>query len=230
MDGDIPLILLQINDALFPIGGYTHSYGLETYIQKGIVGDMAAAREYVQHMVRYNLKYTELLALRLAFEYGTAENLAEIMRVEEMVTAGKAPREIRLAGHKLGSRFVKTVQTMGAVDGASLFARYCGRHQSVPVNHCIAYGVFCASAGVAEKAALTAFLYAALAAAVTVCVKSVPLSQTQGQRIIYESYALLEQTVAETLLLSERELCLSTPGFDIRCMQHEQLYSRLYMS
>jgi urease accessory protein len=23
---------------------------------------------------------------------------------------------------------------------------------------------------------------------------------------------------------------MSCPGFDIRCMQHEQLYSRLYMS
>ena len=26
------------------------------------------------------------------------------------------------------------------------------------------------------------------------------------------------------------DLCLSTPGFDIRSMQHETLYSRLYMS
>ena len=28
--------LLQVNDALFPIGGYSHSQGLETYIQRGI--------------------------------------------------------------------------------------------------------------------------------------------------------------------------------------------------
>ena len=27
--------LLQVNDALFPIGGYSHSQGLETYIQRG---------------------------------------------------------------------------------------------------------------------------------------------------------------------------------------------------
>ena len=26
-------LLLQVNDALFPIGAYSHSYGLETYIQ-----------------------------------------------------------------------------------------------------------------------------------------------------------------------------------------------------
>lgn len=31
--------LLQVNDALFPIGAYSHSQGLETYIQNGIVHD-----------------------------------------------------------------------------------------------------------------------------------------------------------------------------------------------
>lgn len=31
--------LLQVNDALFPIGGYSHSQGLETYIQQGRVHD-----------------------------------------------------------------------------------------------------------------------------------------------------------------------------------------------
>ncbi|SDE32015.1 urease accessory protein UreF [Sporomusa acidovorans] len=229
MHGDIPLILLQINDALFPIGGYTQSFGLETYIQQEIVCDRATACDYVRQNLRYNLKYTELLALRLAFEYAQAGDVEGVMRLEQMVTAGKAPKEIRLASHKLGSRFVKTVYAMGAVKEQNVFAQYCERQQQ-PINHCIAYGVFCAAAGVEERTAMIAYLYAALAAAVTVCVKSVPLSQTDGQRIIYESYALLEQIVTETLLLTEADLCLSTPGFDIRCMQHEQLYSRLYMS
>ena len=38
MDGkENRYLLLQVNDALFPIGGYSHSYGLETYIQKDII-------------------------------------------------------------------------------------------------------------------------------------------------------------------------------------------------
>jgi urease accessory protein len=230
LNEDIPLLLLQINDALFPVGGYTQSYGLETYIQQGIVFDMATARDYLHHYLRYNLKYTELLAMCLASDYAQQGNLEGVIRLEQTVTASKAPKEIRLASHKLGSRFVKTVYAMGAVKAVDLFFRYCENHQFEPVNHCIAYGVFCACAEVKKKTAMTAYLYAALSAAVTVCVKTVPLSQTHGQRIIYESYPLLEQIVSETLLLSETELCLSTPGFDIRCMQHEELYSRLYMS
>ena len=35
--------LLQVNDALFPIGGYSHSQGLETYIQRGIVHNVAVS-------------------------------------------------------------------------------------------------------------------------------------------------------------------------------------------
>ena len=60
--------LLQVNDALFPIGGYSHSQGLETYIQRGIVHNVDTAREYITHKIKWNLAYTELLAARLAYE------------------------------------------------------------------------------------------------------------------------------------------------------------------
>ena len=44
--------LLQVNDALFPIGGYSHSQGLETYIQQGSVCDEKTAAEYI-HCLLY---------------------------------------------------------------------------------------------------------------------------------------------------------------------------------
>ena len=50
-------LLLQVNDALFPIGGYSHSYGLETYIQKGIVKDLNSASEFIHKKLRYNFCY-----------------------------------------------------------------------------------------------------------------------------------------------------------------------------
>ena len=42
-EGTAKFFMLQVNDALFPIGGYSHSYGLETYIQKGLVHDEDSA-------------------------------------------------------------------------------------------------------------------------------------------------------------------------------------------
>ena len=47
--------LLQVNDALFPIGGYSHSQGLETYIQKGIVRDEQTAEEYIESKLKWSV-------------------------------------------------------------------------------------------------------------------------------------------------------------------------------
>ena len=41
-------MLFQINDSLFPIGAYSHSYGLETYIQKKLVTNVDTAFEYLK--------------------------------------------------------------------------------------------------------------------------------------------------------------------------------------
>ena len=77
--------LLQVNDALFPIGGYSHSQGLETYIQRGIVHDVDTAREYITHKIKWNLAYTELLEARLAYEAAEKKDLKELLYLEELL-------------------------------------------------------------------------------------------------------------------------------------------------
>ena len=61
-------LLLQINDALFPIGGYSHSYGLETYIQKDIIKNADDAALYIEEKLSNSLFYTELLSVKLAYK------------------------------------------------------------------------------------------------------------------------------------------------------------------
>ena len=41
-------MLFQINDSLFPIGAYSHSYALESYIQKKLVTNEEEAFEYLK--------------------------------------------------------------------------------------------------------------------------------------------------------------------------------------
>lgn len=94
----------------------------------------------------------------------------------------------------------------------------------------MAYGVFCQSAGIAEQDCLEHFLYAQTSAIVTNCVKTIPLSQSAGQKLLAETYRFLETMTGEIRELSTDWLGLSGPGFDLRCMQHEGLYSRIYMS
>ena len=98
--------LLQVNDALFPIGAYSHSQGLETYIQNGIVHDEKTAEEYIKNKIKWNFATTELLSVKLAYESAEAERLEELEELEEILEASRIPMEQRDAVRKMGSRFV----------------------------------------------------------------------------------------------------------------------------
>ena len=223
--------LLQVNDALFPIGGYSHSQGLETYIQRGIAHDVDTAREYITHKIKWNLAYTELLAARLAYEAAEKKDLKELLYLEELLEASRIPMEQREAARKMGSRFAKTIEKLGlSISENGIFREYLDARKGKAVNHCCIYGVFCAEMQIPLEKALTHYLYAQTSAIVTNCVKTIPLSQTSGQQLLSGCYGEFDEILKDVMTRSEEDMCLSAPGFDIRGIQHEKLYSRLYMS
>lgn len=229
MDRKKKFLLLQVNDALFPIGGYSHSYGLETYIQKELVTNEEQAEEYVKRKLQ-NLLYNELFYCRLAWEAADVCDLERIEELEELFEAGRVPREIREASRKLGSRFVKTLQIPGVDYEKPIFKAYAQKRKGKGMNHVIAYGVFCGAIGVEREECLEHFLYAQTSAMVVNCVKTIPLSQTGGQRILVACYEQMGELLERVTQLPKELLGADAPGFDIRCMQHEALYSRIYMS
>lgn len=223
-------LLLQINDALFPIGAYSHSYGLETYIQKGLIQQGTTARMYIENRLRYSFLYTDLLAVRLAYQAAETGQLKKLEELETILDASKIPREQREASRKLGSRFVKTLQQLDISLKSDIFQSYQRLRHGTFTSHSCAYGVFCCSAGIPLEDALAAFLYAQTSSMVTNCVKTIPLSQSEGQKILLSLHPVLEEVLALAVEADEEMFCASTPGFDLRSIQHEQLYSRLYMS
>jgi len=74
------------------------------------------------------------------------------------------------------------------------------------------------------------FYYNAAAGMVTNSVKLIPLGQQDGQEILFSMQPLINELVENTLKPDKDLIGLCCTGFDIRCMQHEGLYSRLYMS
>lgn len=223
-------LLLQVNDALFPIGAYSHSYGLETYIQKEKVRSIEETWAFIWNRTLYGFCYNELLSAKLAYRYAAEENLEKLLELEQILEAARIPKETREAGRKLGSRFVKTMKDMELPFQSEIFSRYLESRKRKTTTHSVVYGVFCAALGMEEETVIEHYLYAQTSSMITNCVKTIPLSQTDGQKLLYRSNQLYEKVFETLAELTEDDLCRSVPGFDIRCMQHEGLYSRIYMS
>ena len=84
--------------------------------------------------------------------------------------------------------------------------------------------------GIDLQDALTAFYYNTATNIVTNCVKMIPLGQLDGQKLLFEAQKWIIELVEKADSLSENDIGRSSVGFELRAMQHERLYSRLYMS
>lgn len=223
------LSLLQLSDPTLPIGGYAHSNGLETYVQKGIVKDLETAKEFIVEMLSQNIRYTDAAFVSLAYNATERDNLEEVLELDDDCTAVKLPREIRQASQKLGMRLLKIFQVVNKSEFADKYKEAISRQKAIG-HYSIVFGIFAKVLNIAKADALTGFYYTATAGMVTNSVKLIPLGQQEGQELLFSLQPLIKK-LAQTSLAPDRELIgLCCTGFDIRCMQHEQLYSRLYMS
>lgn len=221
--------LLHLSDPTLPIGGFSHSYGLETYVQKGIVHDAASATEFIRSMLTNNIKYNDAAFVWLSYKAAAAKDLAEIIQLDSECTALKNPKELRQASIKLGVRLLKIFSRQTEHALAGNFEKAILKNQAAG-HYCNVFGLYASLFHIPVEEALLAFYYNSAVGMVTNSVKLIPLGQLDGQSILFHIHPLLQKLVKETMELEREFVGLCNIGFDIHCMQHEHLYSRLYMS
>ena len=69
------LSLFQLCDSNFPTGAFSHSYGLETYIQEDKVHDQESFFQWLCVYLNEQLIYSDGLACRLVYEALEKEDL-----------------------------------------------------------------------------------------------------------------------------------------------------------
>src|SRR6478609_6760700 len=221
--------LLHLSDPTLPIGGFSHSNGLETYRHFEIVNDVASTELFVNNMLVNNLRYNDAAFVSLAYKAAISNDLDALIKLDDECSALKAPREIRQASLKLGMRLLKIFRRHKSEEFLQVYEKALA-DKIASGHYCIVYGILAALMEVPLKEALYAFYYNASVGMVTNAVKLVPLGQLDGQDILYRLSPVIRELVENAETLDRDFVGLCNVGFDVRCMQHERLYSRLYMS
>lgn len=226
MQAQALLHLLQLSSPSLPIGAYSYSQGLEAAIENGMVKDETSARRWiidVLHEVVARFEAPVLWRLLQAFETRDAEAVASWT---ERFIAARDTSEFRAETIQMGYSLGKLCSDLQLGD-ADMLALLQAQTE-VPLPTALAYAAV--TLKVPAEAALLGMLFSWAENQVLVCVKSVPLGQVAGQRLLLSLQAELEVAAQQAQQLPDEELSNWSPGLSLLSMQHEVQYSRLYRS
>ena len=225
-EGKSLLTLLQLTDSFFPTGAFAHSFGLETYVQLELVSDPETFEMFLRSTLHHGFRNGDAVAIGLTYK---ASEIEEIVDLDARLTAMKIARESREGSIKIGKQFLRNAAIL---EQNKMLDEYAKAVQSggCAGHHAIAYGLVASAAKIDLFSAVLGYLHAHVVGQVSAAVRLIPLKPTDGQRIIHAIRPDLIDIARFTESASIDDLSGFTPGFDIRGMQHERLYSRLFIS
>ncbi|MFC0168469.1 urease accessory protein UreF [Pseudoduganella danionis] len=220
------LHLLQFASPALPIGAYSYSQGLEAALERGLVHDAVTAREWiVRHLHEVVAGWEAPVCWRLMQAY-TRRDWVDVAMWSERFIASRDSAEFRAETIQMGFSLSRLVAELGFVDDEML--AHLPAHSEVALP--TAYACAVAALGIPHDAALLAMLFAWAENQVLVCVKSVPLGQVAGQRLLLSLRAELETAARHAQSVPDEEMSNWAPGLSLLSAQHEVQYSRLYRS
>ncbi|WP_317201656.1 urease accessory protein UreF [Janthinobacterium sp.] len=226
MQASALLHLLQFASPALPIGAYSYSQGLEAALERGIVRDAASAREWIgAHLREVVAPWEAAVCWRLMHAFAARDGAAVAMWSERFI-ASRDSAEFRAETIQMGYSLSKLLAELGVADGAPLEMLQAQAEVALPM----AYACAVAALQIPPEAALLALLFAWAENQVLVCVKSVPLGQVAGQRLLLSLRAELEAAAITAQTVADADMCNWAPGLALLSMQHEVQYSRLYRS
>lgn len=225
------LDLMQITNANFPIGTFSHSFGIETYIRKDIVVDSKSLVKALLLYMNEQLLHGDLLGIRRVYELLNENKYDEIWEVDAMLSFQGLAKETRDGQRRIGQQMVKIYNEIFDCPLLVEYAKRIKQKQSYG-NPAVAFGLLAHHLDLDIELSLYTHLYSTVAALTQNCVRAIPLGQVPGQKIIYQlKYKYFDDIVAKAFTLDfETDFCKNIPGLEIAQMEHEDIPVRLFMS
>src|SRR5947209_7625848 len=170
------LKLLQLGDSALPIGGYSHSWGLEAAIDRRSVRDAATLERWARNWLRDALAPLEGVIVAAACRAARADDWPTVHRANALLAASLTPPTLRQASGDMGEQLAALAESWPWAPADAL------REVPSPRHHAVVFGVLAAAAGSEPSEALLVFLHQAALGLIGAGVRAIPIGHTHGQQ------------------------------------------------
>jgi urease accessory protein len=209
----------------FPVGAYAYSHTLEWAVEDGDVLDEASLQSWLADTLRHGAGRNDAILLAAAWRAASAGNTAALAEVNDLALALAPSAELYLETSQQGRSFLDAVLAAWPDPDLGRMAE-----DTREIAYPVAVGLAAAAHRIPLADALPAFVLAFAQNLVSAAIRSAPIGQTSGMRVVNALMPLVQEIAkaAEPGDLDHLGSC--TFRADLGSFHHETQYTRLFRS
>ncbi len=215
--------LLHLASPTLPVGAYTYSQGLEWAVESGAIRNESEALRWIGDCLEHSLARFEVVYLAQMLDVWREQDTPRLMELDADFLGSRETAELRAETLQMGHSLQKLLNDLDDFPSQALSAF---KTPSFP----LAWSCAAAHWRLDAEEAVAAYLWAWAENQVMAALKSVPLGQTAGQRILLalgERLPELARQAVDTPLADTHNFL---PGLAIASSLHETQYTRIFRS
>ncbi|MFM9881069.1 MAG: urease accessory protein UreF [Burkholderiaceae bacterium] len=225
------LQLLWLASPALPVGGFSYSEGLEAAVELADVATESRASDWLADQLQLTLARGELpviaqaiAAWRMPLAHQAA-GFEQLQALNDWVLQTRETSEFRLQTEQMGRSLLDWLRNHEGSDPAQI--EHCAQ---MPPSYPLAYALAAAQTQADVRSCLLAYAFGWAENMVQAALKSIPLGQLAGQRVLARLARDILSVVEQALHTGDDDRQAFTPMLAIRSAQHETQYSRLFRS
>jgi len=217
--------LMWLASPALPIGGFSYSECLETAVDSARVTTELEASEWLLDQLHLSLARADLAILAQAIPAWQRADPARIQELNNWMLQTRESSELRQQSEQMGRSLLQWLRnhTTAQASQIELLA-------TLRPTYPLAFALAASATQAPLRDCLLSYAFGWSENMVQAAIKSIPLGQSAGQRILSALTAEIPAAVDLALSLPDNERQAFSPMLAILSAQHEIQYSRLFRS
>ncbi|MDF1821337.1 MAG: urease accessory UreF family protein [Alcanivoracaceae bacterium] len=218
--------LQQLISPGLPIGAFTYSQGMEWAVECGWITSADSLEAWLHSCLHDSLAVLELPVLARLRVAVDSDDRECFQHWADLLLANRETRELRLEESQRARAMTAVLEKLPDSKAMNLacWQPALAQTQLAPL------ALACHHWSIPAEDMLRGQAWSWLENMVTVAVKLVPLGQSDGQQVLYQLSASLDQVVADAQACADEHIGAFTPAAAIASSLHETQYCRLFRS
>ena len=219
------LQLMWLASPALPIGGFSYSEGLEAAVDTARVTTESEAAAWLLDQLELSLARGDLAVLAQAIPAWQAADATRMAALNAWVLQTRESSELRAQTEQMGRSLLEWLRNHTTATASQI-----GLLAELQPTYPLAFALAASATGAPVREGLLAYAFGWAENMVQAAIKSVPLGQSAGQRILSALTAAIPAAIDHALSLPDSARQAFSPMLAILSAQHEVQYSRLFRS